>query len=106
MGPTGKRGSHMHYHRRREWEIPASETTPESVFLGRRAFLAGAGAIAASGVFARGAFAEDADPSAALYPAKHNDACTLDREVTPEKINENYNNFYEFSTNKHFSADP
>ena len=48
--------------------------------------------------------AEDADPSAALYPAKRNPAYTLDRDVTPEKYNLNYNNFYEFSTNKRLDA--
>ena len=95
----------MHFHRRREWEIPASEATPEAIFLNRRGFLAGAGAIAAGAAFARPAFAEDADPTASLYPAKHNDAFTLDRDVTPEKMNLTYNNFYEFSTNKHLSAD-
>jgi hypothetical protein len=41
-----------------------------------------------------------------LYPAKRNEAFTLDREITPEKITSNYNNFYEFSTNKHLSTDP
>ena len=34
----------MRYHRRRGWEIPASETTPESIFLNRRAFVAGSAA--------------------------------------------------------------
>ena len=29
---------------------------------------------------------------------------TLDRDVTPEKYNLNYNNFYEFSTSKHIDA--
>jgi sulfoxide reductase catalytic subunit YedY len=93
----------MRYHRSRGWEIPASETTPESIFIGRRGFLSGAAAFAASASFARGAFAQDAAPG--LYPAKRNEAFALDRDVTPEKINLNYNNFYEFSTDKHLSAD-
>ena len=91
----------MHYHRRRGWEIPASETTPEAIFLDRRAFLAGAGALRSRRRLPRRARADDADPTAALYPAKRNDAYKLDRDVTPEKINLNYNNFYEFSTSKH-----
>jgi len=95
----------MRYHRRRGWEISASETTPESVFLDRRAFVAGAGALAAFASLARRARADEADPSASLYPAKRNEAYALDRDVTPEKINLNYNNFYEFSTSKHLSAD-
>lgn len=95
----------MRYHRDRGWEIPASEATPESLFVDRRAFLAGAGVLAASVGLAPSAWAEDADPSAAFYPARRNEAFTLDRDVTPEKINLNYNNFYEFSTSKHLSAD-
>ena len=68
-------------------------------------FLAGAGAIGALAGLPRLARADDADPTASLYPAKHNEAFKLDREVTPEKINLNYNNFYEFSTSKHLYAD-
>ena len=40
------------------------------------------------------------DPSLDLYPAKRNDRYTLDRPVTDEKINTNYNNFYEFGSTK------
>ena len=52
---------------------------------------------------AGGARAEDPDPSASLYP-KRNEAFSLDREVTPEKYNLGYNNFYEFSTSKRLDA--
>ncbi len=64
----------MHYFRRKGWEIPESNATPEALFVDRRSVLAGLGA---SGVFAQlagRARAEDADPSAALYPAKRNEA--------------------------------
>ncbi len=44
--------------------------------------------------------ADDADPSAGLYPARRNDAYTLDRPVTPENVNTHYNNFYEFGESK------
>jgi sulfoxide reductase catalytic subunit YedY len=84
--------------------MPANATTPEAIFFGRREFLAGAGALAASAAFGGRARAEDADPSASLYPAKRNEAFKLDREVTPEKTNLTYNNFYEFSTSKHLDA--
>ena len=40
------------------------------------------------------------DPSASLYPAKRNEKYMLDRPVTDEKINTNYNNFYEFGSTK------
>jgi sulfoxide reductase catalytic subunit YedY len=99
----------MHYHRRKGWEIAASEATPESVFFSRRALLAGGAAVAAiagsNARFAAPAAAEESDATASLYPAKRNEAFRLDREVTPEKITANYNNFYEFSTSKHLSAD-
>ena len=40
------------------------------------------------------------DPSADLYPVKRNENFVLDRPVTDEKLNINYNNFYEFGTSK------
>ncbi len=76
----------MHYFRRKGWEIPASSATPEALFVDRRAVLAGLGASGALAGLAGRARAEDADPSASLYPAKRNEAFTLDREMTPEKI--------------------
>ena len=95
----------MHYHRRKEWEIPASVATPRRLSSIAARFspaLGAAGAIVAGPGRAR---ADEADPSAALYPAKRNPAYTLDRDVTPEKYNLNYNNFYEFSTSKHIDAE-
>ncbi|HEY5215675.1 MAG TPA: protein-methionine-sulfoxide reductase catalytic subunit MsrP, partial [Pseudolabrys sp.] len=41
------------------------------------------------------------DQSADLYPAKRNEKYPLDRPITDEKINGNYNNFYEFNSSKH-----
>ena len=91
--------------RRLGWEIPESHATPEHVFLNRRKFMAAAGATAAiagtsgfSGLDR--ALAEEADPSAGLYPAKRNEAYKIERAVTPEDINSTYNNFYEFSSHK------
>jgi sulfoxide reductase catalytic subunit YedY len=84
--------------------MPEREATPEALFLDRRNLLKGiaaGGLLAASGLGAIGrAFADDPDPSAALYPAKQNPAFTLDRPVTAEKLATNYNNFYEFGTDK------
>jgi methionine sulfoxide reductase catalytic subunit len=94
----------MFVHRRKDWEIPPSLVTPEAAFLDRRSFLAGLGAAGALALRSKRAGAEEADPSAALYPAQRNPAYTLDRDVTPEKFNLNYNNFYEFSTSKHMDA--
>ena len=87
---------------RKAWEIPEREATPEALFLNRRNLLAGAGSLALAGAPALAA--ETADPSAGLYPAKRNGAYALDREVTPEKINSQYNNFYEFGTSKNIAS--
>ncbi|WP_189051853.1 protein-methionine-sulfoxide reductase catalytic subunit MsrP [Aliidongia dinghuensis] len=102
--------------RKRGWEMPEREATPEALFLNRRNLLKGAvagGLVAAGGLGALGlgAFgggkamsaalaADTSDPSASLYPAKQNPAFTLDRPVTAEKLATGYNNFYEFGTDK------
>lgn len=87
------------------WELPENQATPEHVFFNRRAFMAGAGAaaaIAGSGAFSalHGARAEEADPTADLYPAARNEAFKIERDITPEKFNLQYNNFYEFGSHK------
>jgi methionine sulfoxide reductase catalytic subunit len=87
--------------RRRGWEIPEREATPEHLFLNRRAFIAGAGAAMLSPELAAAQRVSDLpDPTADLYPAKRNAAYKLDRPVTDEKINTNYNNFFEFGSSK------
>ncbi|MBV9833063.1 MAG: protein-methionine-sulfoxide reductase catalytic subunit MsrP [Alphaproteobacteria bacterium] len=78
--------------RRRGWELPESSATPESVYLNRRAVLAGMG-IAGIGLSL---------PSLALAQAgaARNDRYKLDRPITPEKLSTTYNNFYEFGDSK------
>ena len=95
----------MNIIRRRGWEIPESCATPEHLFFDRRAFLAATGAsIAATTLSPASAMAQRVadipDPSGELYPFKQSEKYTLDRDVTPEKINVNYNNFYEYGTSK------
>ena len=86
---------------KRGWEMPEREATPEGVYLGRRHFLAAAGiSIAAPLALTKPARAEDADPSAGLYPVKRNDKYKLDRAITPEPLSTHYNNYYEFDTGK------
>ena len=91
--------------RRRGWEMPEREATPEALFLDRRSLLKGVaagGILAASGLGVAGSAlaAGEPDPSASLYPAKQNPAYRLDRPVTAEKLSTGYNNFYEFGTDK------
>jgi sulfoxide reductase catalytic subunit YedY len=100
----------MHVIRRRGWEIPEREATPEQYFFDRRAFLAATGtaALALAPSFAPSLalaqrVADMPDPTADLYPAKHNEKYALDRPITEEKINTNYNNFYEFGTDKYIA---
>ena len=94
----------MNIIRRRGWEMPESQATPEHLFFNRRAFLGAAAGAAATGLAPSIALAQrvtdQPDPTIDLYPAKKNEKFTLDRPVTDEKINGNYNNFYEFNSSK------
>jgi sulfoxide reductase catalytic subunit YedY len=96
--------------RRRGWELRDSAATPEAVFRSRRALLKAAGlgtmlVPALAGAAAALAAAEPTDPSAGLYPVKRNPRYTLDRPVTDPKYSENYNNFYEFGSEKTIADD-
>jgi sulfoxide reductase catalytic subunit YedY len=83
-------GTDMHIRRNRAWEMPEHLATPESVFLD----LAAASLVGTERALAA------SDPTADLYPAKRNEAYTLDRPLTPEKFSADYNNFYEYGTSK------
>jgi sulfoxide reductase catalytic subunit YedY len=90
---------------RRGWQIPERQATPEGVYLNRRALLAATASAAAATLAPSIAHAQRVtdlpDPTKDLYPAKRAEKYTLgDREITPEKINANYNNFYEFGGSK------
>jgi methionine sulfoxide reductase catalytic subunit len=93
----------MHAIRRRGWEIPERLATPEHVVFNRRAFLAASGAAALSlspELALAQRLADLPDPTKDLYPVKRNEAYVLDRPITDEKINNSYNNFYEFGSAK------
>ncbi len=92
----------MFIHRRKGWEIPEHQVTPEHVFLNRRGFL---GATAGAALMLTGTKARaEADPSASLYPVKNNPAfADAGRAVTAEEFNTTFNNFYEFSSSKRVS---
>jgi sulfoxide reductase catalytic subunit YedY len=86
------------------WTIPESQATSEAVFLNRREIVKGlgmGGLLAATGMTYASHQAHAAeDPSASLYPVARNEKYTLDRGITPEKLNLTYNNFYEFGSHK------
>lgn len=93
----------MHILHRRGWELPEHMATPEHLFFDRRAFMLAATATAAAMSPATAMaqrVADLPDPTADLYPAKRNETFSLDRAITDEAINTNYNNFYEFGTSK------
>src|SRR5262245_12951573 len=95
----------MHVIRRRGWEIPERFATPEHLF-NRRTFLAGTAAAALSlspGMARAQRISDLPDPTKELYPVKRNEAFTLDRPITDEKINLSYNNFYEFGMSKNIA---
>ena len=94
---------------RRGWESPDRLATPEHLVFNRRSFLAGgASALALTSYPANAQRVSDLaklpDPSADLYPAKRNEKYVLDRPITDENINSNYNNFYEFNSSKSVAA--
>jgi sulfoxide reductase catalytic subunit YedY len=98
----------MNVIRRRGWEIPESSATPEHMFFDRRTFLTAttASLVALSPAAAMAQrIADIPDPSASLYPVKRNEKYILDREITPEKVNLNYNNFYEYNPTKNVARD-
>jgi sulfoxide reductase catalytic subunit YedY len=97
---------------RRSWEIPERIAAPEALFMNRRGLLKTAGVLALAGAAASCGeptttqntagpqTAEGADPNAALYPAKRNEAYKIDRDVTQELYVTSYNNYYEFGVEK------
>ena len=99
----------MNVIRRRGWEIPASQITPEHLAFSRRGLMAGAAALALAPGMARAQRVSDLanmpDPTADLYPAKRVEKYVLDRAITDEKVNTNYNNFYEFGTSKNVTSE-
>src|SRR2546421_10990809 len=85
----------------RDSKIPSSEITPLSTWLRRREFLAlgaaGAGALLLGGHSVSGAQKEQ---HGAKLPSVKQSSYTVDDKKTPFGDITNYNNFYEFGTDK------
>ena len=89
-------------------DIKSSEITPKSLYLNRRKFLAGAaiaGAAAVAGVGLR----EMGSPSTVVQANAKIDGIqkspfSTNEAITPYKDVTNYNNYYEFSTDKYEPA--
>lgn len=78
--------------KRKDWEIPERETTPEHVHLNRREVLAAAGFLGMEQLLSA------ATDGQRPYPAKRNPEFKLDRPITDEAAATGYNNFYEFDS--------
>ena len=87
----------MNVIRRRGWELPERDVTPEHLVLGRRTVMTAAG-MAAAGmaglILSAAARAQGAPRNAKFDPG---------REVTAERDATTYNNYYEFGTDKSIS---
>jgi sulfoxide reductase catalytic subunit YedY len=86
-------------------EIPSSEVTPKSVYLNRRNFIAGAAALGAVGFALKeiGAPSLTTQANAKIDGIQKSPFSTTEKQ-TPYKDVTNYNNFYEFSTDKYEPA--
>jgi len=93
----------MIYHRRPSWFLPEKASTPESVFLNRRHFIAGMGAIGGAVLAGKGARAATAEDEFLPKPTINEAYKDAGREITSEKVNTTYNNFYEFGSHKKIS---
>ena len=89
-------------------DVPSSEITPKSLYLNRRKFLAGTALVGAAAV-AGLKFPDFVSPSTTAYANTKIDGIkpssfSTKETITPYKDVANYNNYYEFSTDKYESA--
>ena len=94
----------MHFLKKRVWDLPAREITPEAIHLDRRRFLRGAavaGATLLAGCDAplQGSGAAHAAADPVPSPVSP-DGFRTDEELTSYEDATRYNNFYEFGTGK------
>jgi sulfoxide reductase catalytic subunit YedY len=90
-------------------EAPSSEITPKEIYLNRRKFLAGA-ALTGAAALAGATFRDLADPFLVVQaydkiPGLQKSPFSTTEKETPYKDVTNYNNFYEFSTDKYEPAE-
>src|SRR5271156_3272952 len=81
---------------RKSNDIPSSEVTPKSVYLNRRAFMAGAAALGIAGILEPRRAAADATKLETVKSPLSTPGLTL----TSYKDITTYNNFYEFGVEK------
>src|SRR3954464_12558734 len=89
-------------------DIPSSEITPKATYMNRRTFMAGA-AITGAAIFAGKYIGNISDPLETVHAATKLNVSgkspfSTSEKPTPLKDISNYNNFYEFSTDKYEPA--
>ncbi len=89
-------------------DIASSEITPKALYLNRRKFLAGAAMAGAAAAVVRGV-PELISPSCVAFadtkfPNLQKSSFSTTEKITPFKDVSNYNNYYEFSTDKYEPA--
>ena len=82
--------------RKKRWEIPESEVTPEALYRKRREFIKSAGVIGGAMLLNPLAVAQ----ASYAVDGYQSNTVTLDEEITDEEDATGYNNFYEFGTGK------
>src|SRR5215470_4747630 len=85
-------------------DIPSSEITPKSVWLNRRKFITGAAATAAAvagGLYLRESGGHEAEAARAKLTGIVKSQFSTTEKPTTFKDITNYNNYYEFSTDKY-----
>ena len=102
------------FHPRPDWQLPASQTTPERAFWQRRRFMksllgAGVGLAAASAGACQRSTGMDADLERTLgepLPGVRRSSAFADagRAPTPQRYASSYNNYYEFGGSKNIWA--
>jgi sulfoxide reductase catalytic subunit YedY len=86
-------------------KIPSSEITPEHIYVNRRAFMKGAGLISASSLLLAACGGEEPPTSPTLADEAPAASATVATDELGDVLNTfeeitNYNNFYEFTTDK------
>ncbi|MDC0074158.1 protein-methionine-sulfoxide reductase catalytic subunit MsrP [Alphaproteobacteria bacterium] len=90
---------------KKKWNLSENNVTPETLYINRRKLIKNSLIYSASAFsyfaglnIATGTDKENFATSA--YNPKRNNKFRVERDITPEKINNTYNNFYEFGSHK------
>jgi sulfoxide reductase catalytic subunit YedY len=94
---------------RKRTDPPSSDITDKSLYLNRRKFLAGAAAVTGAAVLGGGKLLDLASPNEIVHAGTKLDVgkktdLASGEKLTPLKDITNYNNFYEFGTDKYSPA--